>query len=99
MENLCSRIGFAEEHISKLNSLSEERLAHALLFLACKYGMKQDKTLKVSLSLEELAGYTSTSKTYLKKIASDFSVRGIASISEHTIKIFDLSAIKNIVSS
>jgi CRP-like cAMP-binding protein len=99
MKKICSRIDAAEGMVAGITSFSSrKRLANALLFLAQKYGMNPDHSLNVSLSLEELAGYTGTSKSYIKKIASDLSVKKIASFSGGKIRIFDIGAVKSILS-
>ena len=98
MKNLCSRIGSMEEHIAGVSEkMSEERLADTLLMLIDKYGLNSSNILNVHLTLDELASFTCTSKSYMKKIVSDFSSKGLVSISADHIKILNLSKIKNIV--
>lgn len=101
MQSLCSRIGTIENHMASMNAkTSDERLADTLLLLINKFGIDlSEKTLNVSLSMDELASYTCTSKSYLKKIASEFSAKGLASISQNKIKIFDINGIKSIANS
>lgn len=98
MKSLCSRIDSMEEHIVGVSEkMSEERFADTLLMLIDKYGINSSKALNVNLTLDELASFTCTSRSYMKKIVSDFSSKGIVSISANTIKILNLSKIKNIV--
>jgi CRP-like cAMP-binding protein len=97
MKSLCSRIDSMEEHVAGLSEkTSDERFADALLMLINKYGMNSSNTLNVHLTLEELASFTCTSKSYMKKIVSDFSSKGLVSISADNIKILNLPKIKNI---
>lgn len=97
MKSLCSRIDSIEEHIVEVTEkISEERLADTLLMLADKYGVDSSMALNISLTLEELASLTCTSKSYMKKIVSDFSTRGLVSISADTIKILNLPKLKTI---
>jgi CRP/FNR family transcriptional regulator, polysaccharide utilization system transcription regulator len=98
MKSLCSRIDSMEEHIVGVSEkMTEERLAGTLLMLVDKYGVSSSKTLNVNLTLDELASFTCTSKSYMKKIISDFSSKGIVSLSANTIKILDLQKINNIL--
>jgi len=98
MKELCSRIDTMEVHIVGISEkMSEERFADTLLMLIDKYGINNSNTLNVNLTLDELANFTCTSKSYMKKIVSDFSSKGLVSISADTIKILNLPKIKNIV--
>ena len=98
MKGLCSRIDTMEEHIVGISEkMSEERLADILLMLIDKYGVNSYNILNVNLTLDELASYACTSKSYLKKIISDFSSKGLVSISSNAIKILNLPGLKNIV--
>ncbi len=98
MKSLCSRIDSMEEHIAGVSEqMTEERFADTLLMLIDKYGVNSSHVLNVNLTLDELASFTCTSRSYMKKIASDFSSKGLVSISANTIKIMDLQKIKNIV--
>ena len=98
MKSLCERIDTMEEHIAGVSEkITEERFADTLLMLIDKYGVNSSNILNVNLSLDELASFTCTSKSYMKKIASDFSSKGLVTISANTIKILDLSRIKNII--
>lgn len=98
MKSLCSRIDSMEDHLIGLNEkMTEERFADTLLMLIDKYGLSPCNTIKINLSIDELASFTCTSKSYMKKIVSEFSSKGIINLSAETIKILDLSKLKNIL--
>jgi len=90
MRSLVSRIDTMEHHLSMINDKpSEQRFADMLLMLAGKYGLKTKKLLKIKLSMEELASYTCTSRSYMKKIILDFSAKGIIAYHRGEITILD----------
>jgi len=98
MKSLCSRIDTMENHLNRISEKpSDERFADTLLMLANKYGLNRSKELNIHLSLDELSSFTCTSKSYMKKIISDFSQRGLISFSGGIINIHDLPQLENIV--
>lgn len=97
MKSLCSRIDSLEDHIVRVNDKkTDERFADTLLILIDKYGLNNSKDLNIILTLDELASFTCTSKSYMKKIISDFSRRGLISHSEGSINILNLNRIKEL---
>jgi CRP/FNR family transcriptional regulator len=100
MKTLCSRIDSMEYHINLISEKqTEQRFADTLLLLINKYGLKQKKTLKINLSLDELASFTCTSRSYMKKIVIDFSNNGLISYHSGEINILDKKQIESIASS
>ncbi len=96
MKSLCSRIDSMEDHIVRISEkMSDERFADTLLMLVDKYGINKSKELNVRLSIDELASYTCTSKSYMKKIITEFAHRGMITFSSGIIKILNLGQIKN----
>lgn len=97
MKTLCSRIDTIEHHLSLINDKpSEIRFADTLLMLAGKYGLKPKKMLKINLSMDELASYTCTSRSYMKKIILDFSSKGIIAYHSGEITILDKKQLESI---
>ncbi|MCI0448896.1 MAG: Crp/Fnr family transcriptional regulator [Chlorobi bacterium] len=98
MKSLCSRIDTMENHINRISDKpSDERFADTLLMLVNKYGLNRSRELNIHLSLDEIASFTCTSKSYMKKIISDFSQRGLISFSGGIINIRNLPQLENIV--
>lgn len=96
MKSLCSRIDSMEDHIVRISEkMSDERFADTLLMLVEKYGINKSKELNVRLSIDELASYTCTSKSYMKKIVTEFSHRGLITFTGGSIKILNLPNIKS----
>jgi len=97
MRSLVNRIDTMEHHLSLINDKpSEQRFADTLLMLAGKYGLKPKKMLKVKLSMEELASYTCTSRSYMKKIILDFTAKGIITYHCGEIIILDKKQLETI---
>lgn len=97
MKSLCSRIDSLEDHIVRVNDKkTDERFADTLLILIDKYGLDNSKDLNIKLSLDELASFTCTSRSYMKKIISDFTRRGMISYSEGRINILNLNRIREL---
>ncbi len=96
MKSLCSRIDSMEDHIVRISEkMSDERFADTLLVLVEKYGLNKTKDLNIHLSIDELASYTCTSKSYMKKIITEFTHRGLISFSSGNIKILNLPLLRN----
>jgi CRP/FNR family transcriptional regulator len=95
MKSLCSRIDSMEDHIVRISEkMSDERFADTLLVLVDKYGISKAKELNIHLSIDELASYTCTSKSYMKKIITEFTHRGLITFSGGSIKILNLPLLK-----
>lgn len=95
MKSLCSRIDSMENHIVRISEkLSDERFADTILVLIDKYGMSKSKEINIHLSIDELASYTCTSKSYMKKIITEFTHRGVITYSAGCIKILNMPLLK-----
>jgi CRP/FNR family transcriptional regulator len=97
MKALCTRIDTMEHHINLISEKqTEQRFADTVLMLMRKYGLKQKHKLKINLPLEDLANYTCTSRTYMRKIIIDFSQKGIISYRNGEINILIESTFESI---
>lgn len=79
---------------NKLSDLAQkpvrERVAESLLLLKNKYGFEKDeKTLNVILSREELANLVGTATESLIRILSEFKREGMIELEQKKIKIMD----------
>jgi len=96
MKVMCTRITKLYDHIVKLNEqFSEERFADTLLMLVHKFGVNEKNELNIHLTIEDLAGFTSTSKIYLKKIISALQDQGMIAFEKDTIGILNLPALEH----
>lgn len=97
MKSLCSRIDSMEDHIVRISEkMTDERFADTLLLLLNKYGVNGAKELNIRLSMDDLASFTCTSKSYMKKIISEFSQRGMIKFSDNSIFVLDIPQIKQV---
>lgn len=97
MKALCTRIDTMEHHINLISEKqTEQRFADTLLMLIRKHGLKQKQKLRINLSLDELANYTCTSRTYMRKIIIDFSQKGILKFHHGEINILDKKQLESI---
>lgn len=96
MKSLCSRIDSMENHIVKISEkMSDERFADTLVILVEKYGLNKTKELNIHLTIDELASYTCTSKSYMKKIITEFTQRGLISFTSGNIKVLNLPLLRD----
>lgn len=96
MKSLCSRIDSMEDHIVRISEkMTDERFADTLLLLIDKYGINTAKELNINLTLDDLASFTCTSRSYMKKIISEFSHRGLIKFSDNRIYVLDIPQIKS----
>ncbi|HEY3252038.1 MAG TPA: Crp/Fnr family transcriptional regulator [Ignavibacteria bacterium] len=97
MKTLCTRIETMEHHINLISDKpSEQRFADTLLMLINKYGLKQKTLLKIKLTLDDLASYTCTSRSYMKRIIMDFSQKGLISYRSGEISVLDRKQLESI---
>ncbi|MCX7877255.1 MAG: Crp/Fnr family transcriptional regulator [Ignavibacteria bacterium] len=90
MKTLCGGIGTLEDKISSVKgSRGEDRLIEALNILIQEFGILPGGTINIKLTLEDIAALTCLSKSYTKKVISEFSTRGIISYTANHIKILD----------
>lgn len=95
MKSLCARIDSMEDHIVRISEkMTDERFADTILLLIDKYGINLAKEINVRLSLDDLASFTCTSKSYMKKIISEFSQRGCIKYTDSRIYVLDIDQIK-----
>jgi CRP/FNR family transcriptional regulator, polysaccharide utilization system transcription regulator len=97
MKSLCLRIDTMEEQIiSVAENSAEKRLAGTLLLLFEKYGVNKAKVLNITLTIEEIASFSYTSKSYMKKIISEFIRKELILFNEGKISILNIEQIKNL---
>ena len=97
MKLLCNKIDKIENQMQSINDKSASgRLAESLLFLLETYGVKNDNFVNISLSAEDLANLTGTSKSYLIKIISEFNNNNWIYMNGSDIKIIDKEKLKEI---
>jgi CRP-like cAMP-binding protein len=73
MKTICSDLKDADDHsVSMAQKTVKERLAENLLYLDSIFGENEDKSLRIQLSREELAGMIGTATESCIRLLSDF---------------------------
>lgn len=90
MRNICGDLREADDIMVKMAQKSvKERLAHALLYLEDNFGQAEDKSIRVTLSREEIASMIGTATESCIRLLSDFNKLGLIELSGKKIKILD----------
>lgn len=90
MRNICGDLREADDIMVKMAQKSvKERLAHALLHLEDNFGQAEDKSIRVTLSREEIASMIGTATESCIRLLSDFNKLGLIELSGKKIKILD----------
>ena len=78
----------ADDHmVNMAQKTVKERLAYTLLYLKDKFGINEDKTLKIQLSREELSGIIGTATESCIRLLSDFKKEGFIDLIGKKISI------------
>lgn len=97
MKTICSDLKDADDQMVSLAQKSvKERLAETLLYLEDNFGVNNDKTLKVQLSREELAGMIGTATESCIRLLSEFNKSGIIELIGKKIAIIDHNKLKRL---
>lgn len=95
MKTICGDLKEADDHmVSMAQKTVKERLAETLLFLEDNFGVNEDKTLKIQLSREELAGMIGTATESCIRLLSEFNKIGYIELIGKKIAIKDKSKLK-----
>ena len=74
----------------------KQRLAETLIYLEETFGVNEDKTLKIQLTREELAGMIGTATESCIRLLSEFNKQNIISLTGKRITLIDKSQLKKI---
>ncbi|WP_116789475.1 Crp/Fnr family transcriptional regulator [Flavobacterium psychrotrophum] len=97
MKTICGDLKEADDHLVAMAQKSvKQRLAETLLYLQDTFGINEDKSLKLKLSREELAGMIGTATESCIRLLSEFNKGGLISLSGKKITILDIAALKKI---
>lgn len=97
MKTICGDLKEADDHLVAMAQKSvKQRLAETLLYLQDTFGINEDKSLKLKLSREELAGMIGTATESCIRLLSEFNKGGLISLSGKKITILDTPALKKI---
>jgi len=97
MKTICGDLKEASEHMISISQKTvKERLAETLVYLEETFGKKDDGSLRIQLSREELAGMIGTATESCIRLLSDFNKTGLIGLIGKKIVIKDLAKLKRI---
>ncbi len=90
MRLLCGDLKGAEERLVKLAQKKvRERVAEMLLILRSTFGNREDESINIELTREDLANIVGTATEPLIRLLSEFKKEGIVELNGKYIKILD----------
>lgn len=97
MKTICEDLKEADIHMVAMAQKNvKQRLAETLLYLEENFGVNEDKSLKLQLSREELAGMIGTATESCIRLLSEFNKTGLIALIGKKITITDKSKLKRI---
>ena len=88
LRNVCENLKEADNDLVNMAQKTvKERLAYTLLYLKDKFGINEDRTLKIQLSREELSGIIGTATESCIRLLSDFKKEGFIDLIGKKISI------------
>lgn len=90
MKAICGDLKEADEHVVAMAQKTvKQRLAETLIHLLDTFGTNEDKSLKIKLSREELAGMVGTATESCIRLLSEFNKLGVIALSGKKITVTD----------
>jgi CRP/FNR family transcriptional regulator, polysaccharide utilization system transcription regulator len=97
MKTICGDLKETSDHLVSISQKTvKERLAETLIYLQETFGKKEDNSLRIQLSREELAGMIGTATESCIRLLSDFNKLGLIELNGKKIIIKDLGKLKRI---
>ena len=97
MQSVCEDLKESEnDKIAFVQKTVKERLAETLLYLHDAFGENEDKTLKVQLTREELAGMIGTATESCIRLLSDFNKLELIELVGKKIVLKNVKALKKL---
>lgn len=95
MKFLCAELGDAENRMLNLSQKPvTERLAEVLLILKEKFGVEPDnKTIKVSLTREDLANFVGTATETIVRLLKELKEKELIDVDGRKIKLLDVNGL------
>ncbi len=98
MKSVCGDLKDADDMMVNLAQKNvKERLAQTLLYLDEKFGVSDDKSLKLQLSREEIASIIGTATESCIRLLSEFKKLGLIELNGKKITILDKGKLKKIM--
>lgn len=97
MKTICGDLKEADDiMVSMAQKTVKQRLAHTLLYLAENFGTNEDKSLKLQLSREEIAGMIGTATESCIRLLSDFNKLGVITLTGKKIIITEPAKLRKL---
>lgn len=97
MRTICGDLKEADDHLVTMAQKSvKQRLAETLIYLHDTFGINEDKSLKIKLSREELAGMIGTATESCIRLLSEFNKSGLIELSGKKITLTDTEKLKKV---
>lgn len=97
MRTICGDLKEADDHLVAMAQKSvKQRLAETLIYLHDTFGINEDKSLKVKLSREELAGMIGTATESCIRLLSEFNKSGLIALSGKKIILTNMEKLKKV---
>lgn len=98
LKNVCENLKEADNDLVNMAQKTvKERLAISLLYLQDKFGINEDKTLKVQLSREELSGIVGTATESCIRLLSEFKKEGLIDLIGKKISIENEKELRRLI--
>lgn len=97
MQSICEDLKDADDQMVNIAQKTvKQRLAETLLYLEETFGINEDKTLKIQLTREELAGMIGTATESCIRLLSEFNKQNMISLTGKKITLTDKSQLKKL---
>lgn len=97
MQDICGDLKQADDHmVNMAQKTVKQRLAETLLYLEDTFGVNNDKTLRIQLTREEIAGIIGTATESCIRLLSDFKKNKLIEIQGKKIILLDKVKLKKI---
>ncbi len=97
MKTICGDLKDADDHmVNMAQKTVKQRLAETLLYLEETFGTNEDKTLRIQLSREELAGMIGTATESCIRLLSELNKSEIIELTGKKISIINHNMLKRI---
>ncbi|MEE1899794.1 Crp/Fnr family transcriptional regulator [Flavobacterium rakeshii] len=96
MKSICGDLKEADDHLVNMAQKSvRQRLAETLLELYETFGTNEDKSLRIKLSREEIAGMVGTATESCIRLLSEFNKNGLIELSGKKITLKDFNKLRS----
>jgi CRP-like cAMP-binding protein len=97
MKTICGDLKEADDHLVAMAQKSvRQRLAETLMYLEDTFGTNADKSIKIKLSREELAGMVGTATESCIRLLSEFNKTGLILLAGKSITILNRAKLSKI---